>query len=130
MKPITQEWIEKAEGDWATLMREIRARNNPNYEAVCFHAQQCAEKYLKARLQEAGIKFAKTHNLSILLNSNLTVEPAWTNLQNSSAFLTIYAVKYRYPGSSSNKTEAKEAVKHCRLIRKAVRQAFGLSTTD
>lgn len=130
MKPITQEWIEKAEGDWATLMREIRARKNPNYEAVCFHAQQCAEKYLKARLQEAGIKFAKTHNLSILLNSNLTVEPAWTNLQNSSAFLTIYAVKYRYLGSSSNKTEAKEAVKHCRLIRKAVRQAFGLSTTD
>lgn len=126
MKPITQEWIEKAEGDWATLLREIRARKNPNYESACFHAQQCAEKYLKAHLQEAGIKFAKTHNLLILLNSNLTVEPAWTNLQNSSAFLTIYAVKYRYPGSSSNKTEAKEAVKHCRLIRNAVRQAFGL----
>ena len=50
MKPITQEWIDKAEGDWATLMREYRARKNPNYDAVCFHAQQCAEKYLKARL--------------------------------------------------------------------------------
>jgi len=130
MKSITQEWIEKAEGDWATLRREIRARKNPNYEAACFHAQQCAEKYLKAHLQEVGIKFAKTHNLLILLNSNLTVEPTWANLQNSSALLTIYAVKYRYPGSSSNKIEAKEAVKHCRLIRKIVRQSFNLSTDE
>jgi len=81
-------------------------------------------------LQEVGIKFAKTHNLLILLNSNLTVEPTWTNLQNSSALLTIYAVKYRYPGSSSNKIEAKEAVKHCRLIRKIVRQSFNLSTDE
>jgi len=44
--------------------------------------------------------------------------------------LTIYAIKFRYPESSADKFEAKEAVKHCRLIRKAVRQAFGLSTTD
>lgn len=130
MKPITQEWIEKAEGDWATATREYRARKKPNYNAVCFHTQQCAEKYFKARLQEAGIAFTKTHNLVLLLNSILAIEPNWTNLHNSSAFLTVYAVKYRYPGPSADKIEAKEAVKHCRLIRKAVRQAFGLSTTD
>ncbi len=55
MKAITQEWVDKAEGDWATLLRESRARKNPNYDAACFHAQQSAEKYLKARLQEARI---------------------------------------------------------------------------
>ncbi|MGI8789193.1 MAG: HEPN domain-containing protein [Pyrinomonadaceae bacterium] len=126
MKAITQEWIDKAEGDRATLLREYRARKNPNYDAACFHAQQCAEKYFKARLQEAGIVFAKTHNLLHLLDSLLTIEPNWTNLQNSSAFLTVFAVKYRYPGSSSNKSEAKEAVKHCRLIRKTARQSFNL----
>jgi len=107
-------------------MREFRARKNLNYDAVCFHAQQCAEKYLKSRLQEAGISFAKTHNLLHLLSSVLTIEPNWTNLQNSSAFLTVFAVKYRYPGSSSNKSEAKEAVKNCRLIRNTVRQSFNL----
>lgn len=130
MKPITQEWIEKAEGDWSTLMREFRARKNPNYDAVCFHAQQCAEKYFKARLQEASITFKKIHDLEILPNDVLQIEPAWISLQNSSDSLTIYAVKFRYPGSSADKFEAKEAVKHCRSIRKAVRQAFGLSTTD
>lgn len=56
-------------------MREYRARKNPNYDAGCFHAQQCAEKYLKARLQEAGIHFAKTHNLLHLLNDLLLIEP-------------------------------------------------------
>ena len=57
MKPITEEWIVKAEGDFAMLERESRARKNPNYDGICFHAQQCAEKYLKARLCEAGISF-------------------------------------------------------------------------
>ena len=130
MKPITQEWIDKSEGDWATLMREYRARKKPNYDAVCFHAQQCAEKYLKARLQEAGIHFAKTHNLLNLLNDLLPIEPAWTNLHKSLASLTVYAVKYRYPGDSADKAEAQESVKNCRLIRKTVRQFFALSTDD
>jgi len=48
MNPSAQEWINKAEGDWATANRENQVRKNPNYDAVCFHAQQCAEKYLKA----------------------------------------------------------------------------------
>lgn len=130
MKPITQEWVDKAEGDWATLKREIRARKNPNYDAVCFHAQQCAEKYVKARLQEAGIAFAKTHDLILLLKSVVAVEPTWAKLQNSLSNLTTYAVKYRYPGGSASKIEANDVLKDCRAVRKAVRQSFGLSTTD
>lgn len=63
MKPLTREWVEKAEGDFATASRELRARKSPNYDTACFHAQQCIEKYLKARLQEADIAFGRTHNL-------------------------------------------------------------------
>ena len=44
MKPITAEWVAKAEGDFAVLEREINVRDNPSYDAICFHAQQCAEK--------------------------------------------------------------------------------------
>ena len=126
MKPNTKEWIDKAEGDWATMTREFRVRKNPNYDAVCFHAQQCAEKYLKAKLQEAGIVFKKTHDLDILLQDILPIEPTWISLQNGSDALTVYAVKYRYPGDSADKFEAKEAAKHCRLIRNLVRESFGL----
>ena len=62
MKPLTREWIEKAEGDFATVRREVQARKDPNYDAACFHAQQCIEKYLKARLQEAEVPFGRTHD--------------------------------------------------------------------
>src|SRR5262245_55415528 len=73
MKPITLEWVAKAEGDWDTAQREYRARRRPNYDAACFHAQQCAEKYLKARLEEAVIAFGRTHNLVSLLTLVLAV---------------------------------------------------------
>jgi len=76
MKPLTREWIDKAEGDFATALREIRVRKSPNYDAVCFHAQQCAEKYLKAMLQEAEVPFGKTHHLIALLEFILGLETA------------------------------------------------------
>jgi len=68
MKPITQEWVNKAEGDFGTAQRENLVQEMPNYDAVCFHSQQCTEKYLKARLQEENIAFGKTHDLSRLLD--------------------------------------------------------------
>ena len=40
MNPLTEEWVKKAEGDFASVQREIKARKSPNYGAACFHAQQ------------------------------------------------------------------------------------------
>ena len=40
MKPLTAEWLAKAERDFATMERESRVTDSPNFEAVCFHAQQ------------------------------------------------------------------------------------------
>jgi HEPN domain-containing protein len=57
MKRITLEWVAKAEGDLHSCERECRSRKYPNYDSACFHAQQCVEKYLKARLQEASIPY-------------------------------------------------------------------------
>ena len=77
MTPLTQEWVDKAEEDWNAAQTLSRARNHPGYSAACFHTQQCAEKYLKARLQEANIVFSKTHNLIFLHNLVSSVEPGW-----------------------------------------------------
>lgn len=98
MQPLTAEWVGKAEGDFVTAQREGRARKAPNYDAVCFHAQQCAEKYLKARLQEASIAIPYTHDLVVLLNLLLAVEPAWAGLTTDARALNVFAVSYRYPG--------------------------------
>ena len=75
MKPITQEWVNKAEGDFSTAERELQVQHRPNYDAVCFHGQQCVEKYLKACLQEENIVFNRIHDLSTLLDLLLPVIP-------------------------------------------------------
>jgi HEPN domain-containing protein len=109
MKPITSEWITKAEGDFATAQRELSATDHPNYDAVGFHAQQRAEKYLKAFLQEANISFPKTHDLADLLASALSIKPTWTSMTADPNALSAFAVEYRYPGDSADLDEAR----HC-----------------
>jgi len=126
MKQLTQEWIDKAEGDWHDALSRYRARKHPNYDSACFHAQQCVEKYLKARLEEAGIAFAKTHDLPLLLTLAGRVELQWPALQPQANALNSYAVDFRYPGKSATKANAKQAIADCREIRRAVRTAFGL----
>ena len=127
MKPDTLEWIEKAEEDWVMGLRGYRARKNPSYNAACFHAQQCAEKYFKAKLIEAGIPVARTHNLVAFILLLLPIEPNWRPLQPLARTLNVYAVDYRYPGNTATKLNAKEAIAHCREIRKVVRLSFSLS---
>jgi HEPN domain-containing protein len=126
MKQITLEWIEKAEGDFATAEREVVVSQSPNYDAVCFHSQQCAEKYVKARLQEASIPFPRIHDLSVLLDRVLPIEPQWEILRDALESLTAFAVEYRYPGESANEREAREAVAACREVRRVVRGALSL----
>jgi HEPN domain-containing protein len=100
MKPLTHDWIEKAEGDFNTASRELRACKFPNYDASCFHAQQCAEKYLKAVLQEAEIPFGKTHHLIALLELILGIISSFEILRPQLQSLNTYSVSIRYPGEA------------------------------
>ena len=128
MKPIAAEWVAKAEGDFAIMERECRARKNPNYDGICFHAQQCAEKYLKARLCEADITFSKIHDLVALLEEVLEAEPAWETFREDLAYLSDFAVAFRYPGESADRESALDAQRRCRRFRNAARKALGLQT--
>lgn len=98
----------------------------PNYDTGCFHSQQCAEKYLKAYLQEENIAFNKTHDLSTLLNLLLPIEPTWATLRPTLDALTTYAVELRYPGVSANQALATHAFQDCAAIRQMIRQHFSL----
>lgn len=126
MKRIALEWVAKAEGDFATVVRESRARMRRNNDAICFHAEQCVEKYLKARLAEAGVSFPKTHDLTVLLDLTKPTEPLWEIFRGDMAFLTECAVKFRYPGESANKKTASVALAMCRIFRKAARESMRL----
>ncbi len=126
MKPITQEWIDKAEGDWASAGREVVVSTDPNHDLVCFLAQQCAEKYLKAALQEESIMPPKTHDLEKLVDLLLSIQPVWKALLPALDQLSDYAVSFRYPGQDADSKEAQDALEHCRKVREVARRSFGL----
>ena len=126
MKPITQEWINKAEGDWTSAGREVVVQTDPNYDLVCFLAQQCAEKYLKAALQEESIAPPKPHALEKLMDLLLPAQPFWKALPPTLDQLSEYAVSFRHPGQDADDKEAQNALEHCRKVREAARRSFGL----
>ncbi|MDY0354388.1 MAG: HEPN domain-containing protein [Sedimentisphaerales bacterium] len=126
MKPMSAEWVAKAEADFATAQRESRVRKNPNYDGICFHYQQCAEKYIKARLCEAEITFGKTHDLVALLEKVLGLEPNWEIFREDLAYLSDFAVAFRYPGESADKESAVETRRLCTFFRKTARISLRL----
>jgi len=126
MNPLTLEWIEKAEADFITAQREMRARKNPNYDATCFHSQQCVEKCMKAILHNAAVPFPKTHNLTILLELLLPIDPTWELMRAKLARLSGLAVSIRYPGESADKGAARESLQCCKEVRKKARHFLEL----
>jgi len=126
MKPLTQEWVEKAEGDFQVAVQIMRRRKQRVHDAACFHAQQTVEKYFKARLCEAGVAFPKTHDLVVLLKLLLPLEPMWVVFLPQAHLLADYAVNFRYPGDTATSAEARLALKTCKGIRRDVRSSLGL----
>ena len=126
MNVILKEWIEKAEEDYGVALREIRARKNPALNAVCFHAQQCVEKYLKAVHAREGVPFIKTHDLDVLLTGCTDRHPFWAVFRDDLKRLSRYAVQFRYPGESADREEAIAAVAIMKRCRSDIRAGLGL----
>lgn len=89
------EWLRYAFSDLE--LARIGQQPNVLLEGLCFHAQQAAEKALKALLIAKGIAPPKTHNIRILLDflpEDVVLPPE----VDDAASLTDYAVMSRYPG--------------------------------
>lgn len=126
MNPLALEWAIKAEGDLATAQREIRARKAPNFDSACFHAQQTAEKYLKAFLQSKDQIPPRIHDLIELLALCLPLNPAIVLLEVDLKSLNAYAVQFRYPGQNADRSDAREAVKSASRVRAHLRMLLNL----
>ena len=89
-------WLAKAEQD--LLAGDLILKGAmPSYEAVGFHAQQAAEKALKALLIRHQVEFSKTHDLGELLRLAEPVASGLTEKLGAAEALTLYAVEARYP---------------------------------
>lgn len=127
MHPLTVEWVQKAEADWSTMRREFAVRQDPNYDAVCFHAQQCAEKYLKALLKENGLAVPKTHDLAALLGMLVESYSELAVYADRMDSLSDLAVEVRYPGVVTDQQDARDALELAGQIRECIRSLLSLA---
>ncbi|MBM4349614.1 MAG: HEPN domain-containing protein [Deltaproteobacteria bacterium] len=111
-----EDWLARAEGDLALARAPLP--EGAFYEDLCFHAQQAAEKALKAVYQHSSKPFRYTHDLDELITGlqdvNMPVPPGVAN----AAMLTSYAWETRYPGLSEPVTieEYQEALRQAELV--------------
>jgi len=97
-----ERWLANARADLA--LARVQLPPGGVYEHLCFHAQQAAEKSLKAVLLARGVEFPFTHNLGALLDL-LPPELRVPQTVAEAVDLNLYAVATRYPGESEPATE-------------------------
>jgi HEPN domain-containing protein len=122
MNATVKEWVAKAEADYATAGRELRAPESPNYDAACFPAQQCVEKLMKGLLIHFGVLAPKTHDL---VGLDRLLAPAcrdWSWPVEELRFLTHASIVFRYPGESADQEEAVTAFDIATRMREKLRQ--------
>ena len=92
---VAARWLAYAESDLAVAHGVDRP--GVILETLCFHAQQAAEKAIKAVLVAEGADLPRTHDLAVLLAAVPLSVPIGLD-RASVVGLTAYAVASRYPG--------------------------------
>jgi len=121
-----KEWIRKAEGDYRLAALAMKANNPQLYDGVCYHAQQCAEKYLKAFRVYHGRSYRRIHPLIPLLEDCIEIDPTFEFIRTPCDDITGVD-QSRYPSDFANEDDAKLALKSAKIIRKFVRGKISLA---
>jgi len=116
---FVQGWLRKAEGDLRAAEHLLELEQE-DYFVAAFHAQQAAEKFLKALLVRYQIPFPKTHDIQHLLDLVSAAEPSLKQDLASAVTLTPFGVEFRYPGEQiTSSAMAHEAVREARMVKEA-----------
>ena len=121
----TRKWVRKAESDFRQAKLAAGAKP-PIHDGTCFHCQQCAEKYAKAFLQEAGVAVPRTHDLVKLLAIALPHDSTLRPLKRGMAYLTDFAVDVRYPEADPTARQARSSLRWMERVREEIRTRLGL----
>lgn len=120
---VLREWLAKAENDLLTAVHMLGLKEACPTDTVCFHAQQCVEKYIKALLVYRGIPFPKIHDIYEL---RALLPPRFRPKLDRKAQdrLTEFATVTRYPNPDPviSLAEARKYIAIARRVRKEVRQ--------
>lgn len=120
-----EKWIKKADGDLYNVDLLLKSENCQP-DICCYHAQQCAEKYIKAYLVSRQQHFPFTHDLAKLLDLCLPVNKNFEQLKITSFKLTDYAITPRYPDDIEDLTieDAKLAYANATIIKEFILKHF------
>ena len=125
---LAREWVKRAEEDWTALTRLREGGLAEVAGVISFHAQQCAEKYLKALLQRRGIEPPRIHQLSVVLDMLTSISAGLEELRHACEELSPYAVTFRYPGGEVWEDDAREALRLVTRVRTVIRKELGLES--
>ena len=120
MCDAVREWVSKAEGDFQAA-NDLSASRRANHDAICFHAQQCIEKLMKAVLLQHGTTPPHTHDLLKLDKLVRSVRSDWKCERKDLRFLTRGSVAFRYPGESATSVHSAAALSICARLRDAIK---------
>lgn len=128
---LVSEWVRRADDDLALADLALDA-SPPVPWGAAFHAQQAAEKLLKALLTHHRVEFEKVHSIDYLVELGLEVAPELSELRDRATALTDFAVEPRYPLPRHEVThdEAAEAIAIAREVRTFVLTRLPGSQTD
>lgn len=111
-----REWLARAKGDLALAKAPLPSEGF--YEDLCFHAQQAAEKALKAVYRQHGWPFRYVHSLEELLTGLRQRGLVVPSDLDESVTLTEYAFATRYPGTGE--PVSREEYEHAVELAEAV----------
>jgi HEPN domain-containing protein len=125
MRKIHQ-WLAYADDDLRLARHGLSMTiARPPYRLIAYHAQQCAEKCLKAFLVLRGVDFPYTHNMGHLLDL-CAAQDAWDETLRDAEELTPFAITARYPGEDEAVTpaEALRAIETADRVRATVHETI------
>ena len=123
---IVEEWFKKASDDERAVKLLLQHEDAP-LNAVGFHCEQIAEKYLKAFLVARKQSFPKIHPLDRLLQYCATIDPNFEEMKADAIALTDYYTDTRYPEDYAEltKDECEEAFEAALRIKEFVLKKIG-----
>ena len=122
-KEVAKQWVEKAEEDFRNAEYTLTMPKHCPYSTVCFHCQQCVEKYIKALLVLHEVEFPRIHDIGELIRL-LPENMPLSLTDEEQERLSDYAVMVRYPMEVEPITEsdAKSALLITKRVREVARQ--------
>ena len=114
--PPEHAWFAKADDDLEIARRALQP-DRPLPAIACFHAQQCAEKYLKGYLVAHDVPFRFVHDLAYLTRLCTGLDAAFEGLTPAAKFLNAYIATSCYPAEIDPEPDIEAAQEAIRLAQ-------------